>query len=108
MNFILKIYTKIQFFFIQIHNFYRFLKFMYQIWKNKLFTYKKSEDILKVVLYVVRTEYKYYSNRDIMNRDSEKSKELLESLINKYLETHSEITLNQVLQVFKEEIIKRG
>ena len=43
-----------------------------------------------------------------MNRNNEESNKLFQSLISIYLETKSEIKLDQILEVLKEDIIKRG
>ena len=81
---------------------------MYLVDKEKLFFSKKSNDCLRLLQLFINSEHKYYKSHLIMNRNNEESNKLFQSLISIYLETKSEIKLDQILEVLKEDIIKRG
>ena len=108
MNVIRYLYIKLEYLLIILNNCYRFWKFIWEVCKSKVFTYKKSEDVLEVISLLLNTEHKYYNSKKIMNRNNIESYKLLEVLIKKYKETKSEVILNQILEVLKEEFIKRG
>ena len=75
--------------------------------RKEIFGANSPELILKVIMNLVALETPYYKNIIYCGRSTEKSKELLQALITSYLETKSEVTLNQILEVIKEEFIKR-
>lgn len=108
MNMIRYVYVKLEYLLIILNNGYRFWKFIWEVYKSKVFTHKKSEDVLTIISILLCTESKYYDSKKIMNRNNIESYKLLEALIKKYRETKSEVILNQVLEVLKEEVIKRG
>ena len=95
--------TNIKRAFISIRN---WILFLYSLRKEK-FGANSPELILKVIMNLVALETPYYKNIIYCGRSTEKSKELLQVLITSYLETKSEVTLNQILEVLKEEFIKR-
>jgi len=108
MNIIRYLYVKLEYLLIILNNYYRFWKFIWKVYKSKVFTYKKSEDVLTIISILLGTEAKYYNSKKIMNRNNIESYKLIEALIRKYKETKSDVILNQILEVLKEEIIKRG
>lgn len=75
--------------------------------RKEIFGANSPELILKVIMNLVALETPYYKNVIYCRRSVEKSKELLQALITSYLETKSEVTLNQILEVLKEEFIRR-
>ena len=89
--------------FISIRN---WILFSCSLRKEK-FGANSPELILKVIMNLVALETPYYKNVIYCGRDIEKSKELLQVLISSYIETKSEVTLNQILEVLKEEFIRR-
>lgn len=94
--------------FTKLYNILRFFKFGFNILREGVFSNKDPEQILTLILLLVKSECLYYNKKKIvMSRTIETSTKLLESLIKTYRETHSEVTLNQILQVLKEEFIKR-
>ncbi len=89
--------------FVSIRN---WILFLYSIRKEK-FGANSPELILKVIMNLVALETPYYKNVIYCGRSVEKSNKLLQALITSYLETKSEVTLNQILEVLKEEFIRR-
>lgn len=65
------------------------------------------EVILNIIGKFVSLEAPFYFSSIVMNRDIHKSIELLNSLIASYKETKSEVTLDQIFTVLKEEFLKR-
>ena len=89
--------------FISIRN---WILFSCSLFKG-IFGGNSPELILKVIMNFVALETPYYKNIVYLGRSTKQSSELLQVLITSYLETKSEVTLNQVLEVLKEEFIKR-
>jgi len=83
-----------------------YTKFMYFLCRG-IFGSNSPEVILKMIKKFVTLEAPFYPNTLVMNRSIYKSTELLCALIDSYLVTKSEVTLEQVLAVLKEEFIKR-
>ena len=95
--------TSIKRFFISIRS---WILFSCSLIKEK-FGANSPELILKVIMNLVALEAPYYKNIIYCGRTTLKSTELLQALIASYLETKSEVTLNQILEVLKEEFIRR-
>lgn len=93
--------------FTKLYNILRLIKFLFSLLREGVFAKKNPEQILILILLLVKSEWKYYNKKVVMSRSIETSTKLLESLIKTYRETHSEVTLDQILQVLKEEFIKR-
>lgn len=83
-----------------------YIKFTYFLSKG-IFGSNSPEVILKMICKFVTLEAPFYSNKVVMGRSVKKSAELLCSLVNSYIETKSNTTLNQIIEVLKEEILKR-
>ena len=83
-----------------------YAKFAYFLCKG-IFGSNSPEVILKVIQKFVALEAPFYSNRIKMGRSMNKSIELLSALITSYLETKSNVTLEQIMEVLKEEFLKR-
>ena len=75
--------------------------------RKGIFGSSSPEVILNVIKKFVSLEAPFYSNKVVMNRSMEKSILLLSSLITSYLETKSDVTLDQILTVLKEEFLRR-
>ena len=84
-----------------------FIKFSYFLSKGKIFGSKSPEQILRVIKKFIALEYPKYPDVQYLGRSVKDSSNLLSSLIDSYLETKSEVTLNQILEVLKEEFIQR-
>ena len=89
--------------FISIRN---WISFSCSLFKE-IFGGNSPELVLKVIMNFVALEAPYYKNIIYMNRTVKDSSDLLSALIISYLETKSEVTLNQILEVLKEEFIRR-
>ena len=72
-----------------------------------IFGGNSPELILKVIMNFVVLEAPYYKNIMYLGRNMNQSSELLQALIASYFETKSEVTLDQILAVLKEEFIRR-
>lgn len=79
------------------------------IWRLRkiLFKDKETMDILKMIKLFIEIEAPLYKKSIIMGRSIKKSSELLGVLIDSYYESKSEIILNQIMTILKEEFIKR-
>ena len=84
-----------------------YIKFSYFLSKDKIFGSKSPELILRVIKKFIALEYPNYPDVKYLGRSIKNSYDLLAALINSYLITKSETTLNQILEVLKEEFIKR-
>ena len=88
-------------------NILNFIKFSYFLSKGKIFGSKSPEIILRVIKEFISLEYPNYPDHIYLGRDIKGSTRLLSCLITSYLVTKSEVTLNQILEVLKEEFIQR-
>lgn len=84
-----------------------YTKFIYFLCKG-IFMSDSEIEILRVVQKFVSLQYPFYSKNIVMGRKIGRSYELLNALINSYIKTKSETTLNQIMVVLKEEFIKRS
>lgn len=87
---------------IQAFNWLRFV-----ISSMKVFRGTSPELILKIITAFVTLEAPLYNNTLYLGRNTVKSAMLLQSLVESYFETKSEVTLSQIMTVLKEEIIER-
>ena len=90
----------------EISNFVKLLKFMFYLYRTRTFCENASVSILKVIQKFIELKQEEFSNV-ALNRTSEQSYRLLSVLTNEYIETKSETTLNQLLEVLKVEFIRR-
>ena len=63
--------------------------------------------ILKLLCKFIALEAPFYSDKMVMGRSTKKSVQLLNALTTSYLETKSETTLDQILEVLKAEFLRR-
>ena len=89
-----------------IRSIINYVKFVYFLRKG-IFGSNSPEVILQIIKKFVSLEAPFYSDKIVMNRSMEKSILLLSSLITSYLETKSDITLDQIFTVLKEEFLRR-
>ena len=104
----IEIYTKFKILYIKICNIIRFLKFSVSIYKNNIFRDGNPQLVLRVIQKFISIESANYADTIVNNRSVEASVKLLSVLIDDYFENKSERTLNQFLEVLKEEFIKRN
>ena len=91
------------------HSCINYIKITYFLAKIIFKSYPVPKDILKLISEYIRIECPFYEcTKIVKSRDVQKSSMLLSNLINSYVETSSEVTLNQILDVLKEEFLKRG
>ena len=83
-----------------------YIKFIYFLCRG-VFGGTTSDVILKVLHKFLALEAPFYSEKVVMGRIMQKSIELLGVLITSYLETKSEVTLDQILEVLKREFLQR-
>ena len=83
-----------------------YVKFIYFLSKG-IFGSSSPEVALRVIQKFLTLEAPFYSNNMVMGRTVKRSIELLDVLITSYIETKSEITLNQIFEVLKTEFIER-
>lgn len=83
-----------------------YIKFAYFLCKG-VFGNNSSDMILKVLCKFISLEAPFYSQKIVMGRSMPKSINLLENLVASYIQTRSTVTLDQILEVLKEEFIKR-
>ena len=83
------------------------IKFIYFIQRAKLFSSTSPEVILPLIGKFLELQWPFYTQRVVFNRTPEKSSKLLQALIGTYLDSKSNVTLDQILTVLKEEFIKR-
>lgn len=83
-----------------------YIKFIYFLCKG-IFGSNSPEVVLKLICKFLTLEAPFYSEKVVMGRDVNKSIKLLNVLVSSYIETKSEITLNQILEVLKREFLQR-
>ena len=84
-----------------------YIKFIYLLHKGNMIGGNSPELVLRVAQSFLTLESPRYPNTYYMGRSIIKSSELFQSLIESYFKTKSEVTLDQLLEVLKEEFIKR-
>ena len=94
-------------FFEKLMAFVRSFKFMIALNEAGVFTSKNPEDVLQVIGIFLLSESSMYKDKIVIGRDMSSSTALLLVLIDFYLSGHSETHLEQLLEVLKNEFIKR-
>ena len=84
---------------------YNYTKFICFLCKG-IFGSSCPEVVLKVIQKFLALEAPFYSNRIVMGRSMGKSIQLLSSLIDSYIKTKSNVTLEQIMEVLKESLLK--
>lgn len=82
-------------------------KFIYFVIRSGIFRSNSPESVLLLLQKFISLEAPFYYNSLFKGRSVQKSIELLQALISSYIVTKSNITLNQIVEVFKEEFLKR-
>ena len=89
-------------------NFIKFIKLVNELRKKNVINLSSQFGFLDTVESFVTVKGTGQTKDLILSRTFESSANLLSCLIGKYKLTKSEVTLNQIMEVIKEEIIKRG
>ena len=90
-----------------IINFINLLSFCHFLFIRNIFKGDSPKNVLLIIKKFISLEAPYYPNSYYLGRSVTKSSELLGALVDSYMETKSEVTLNQLLEVLKEEFIQR-
>lgn len=106
-DFILRVYIKLKLFGEWLINLDRLINFSYDLYKRDIFRLNDPKLILRVVQSFVLFSHREYKDTIVMSRDVHKSAELLSVLIDKWFEDNSNKTLNQIIEVLKNEFVER-
>lgn len=83
---------------------FEFTKFLA---KNMIFGQGNPKLILKVIKKFIELENYDYSDKIIMSRDRNASTSLISVLVDEYLSTNYNVTLEQLIEVLKTDFLKR-
>ena len=72
-----------------------------------MFGGKTPETLLIMIAKFINLESPLYPDSKYIGRNVKKSNDLLQALINSYIKTKSEVTLDQIFEVLKKEFIER-
>ena len=86
---------------------FRSIKFTSRLNEARVFSRHNPSDMLLVIKEFIRSEYPTYNeNLRFMYRTPKQNADVLSSLVDTYLSTKSETTLNQILEVVKVTVSK--
>lgn len=88
-------------------DFIKLIKFINKIRESKVFNRDNKFSFLDVADAYASIKSSNEDSKLIMNRTYEGTSKLLSCLISRYKLTKSETILNQIMEVIKEEVIKR-
>lgn len=88
-------------------DFIKLIKFINQIRTGRVFDRENKFGFLNAIDAYAKVKSEGTNSSLVMNRTYEGSSKLLSCLISRYKLTKSETILNQIMEVIKEEIIKR-
>jgi hypothetical protein len=106
-DFILKVYIKVKIAIRNLQMLYNIYLLGRYLYEERVFHNGKPEDVLKVIQKFTENAWSEYPDKVRMNRTPVQSAALLGVLVRKYYETYSDIILDQILEVLKNEFIKR-
>lgn len=86
---------------------FNLIKFIYYIKRANLFGSNSPDTVLSLMSKFIELQWPFYTQSRVFNRTPEKSSELLQVLTCIYLGSKSNVTLDQIFSVLKEEFIKR-
>ena len=91
-------------------NFIKFIKFINDIRKKDIFNLSNHFGFLDILVsfLTIKSATDEQDSLLVLSRTFKSSTKLLSCLVEKYRLTKSETILNQIMEVIKEEIIKRG
>lgn len=107
-DFILRVYIKFKTFVWNLRILYKIYNFGRYLYEDRIFHNGNSEDVLKMLSKFTELAWSEYPDKIVMNRTPEQSATLLGILINRYYKTGSSTILEQILEVLKNEFIRRG
>lgn len=107
-DFILRVYTNFKITVWNLQILYKIYLLGKYIYTDRILHNGNPKDVLKVIGKFTEKAWAEYPDKVIMGRTPSQSAALLGTLIDKYYETGSNIHLNQILEVLKNEFIERG
>ena len=108
VNFILRVYTRFKIILWNFKILCKIYAFSIYLFNERILHNGDPEDILKVLQKFVELAWTEYPEGRVMNRTPYQSALLLGVLIKKYIKSGSNIILDQIIEVLKNEFIKRG
>ena len=106
-DFILKVYVKAKLTIWNLQMLYKIYLLGRYLYNERVFHNGKPEDVLKVIQKFTEKAWSEYPDKIKMNRTPVQSAALLGVLVKRYYETGSDTILDQILEVLKNEFIKR-
>ena len=106
-DFILRVYIKYQAFLKDLQMLCKVIWLAEYLYKNRIFHNGDPSLVLRVLQKFTEKAYSEYNEEFVMGRTPLDSTKLLSVLIDRYFETKSKVTLDQILQVLRVEFILR-
>ena len=107
-DFILRVYMKGRILYKRVVNLYRLGFFINYLYKNDIFSKGEPELILRVIQEFVWCAFREYDgSKKVLGRTVSQSTMLLIALIDKWFEDKSVKTLDQIMEVLRNELIER-
>ena len=106
-DFILRVYIKAKMLFWNLQILYKIYLIGKYLYKDRILHNGDPKDVLKVLQKFIEKAWAEYPDKIVMGRTPVQSAALLGVLVKKYYETGSSTTLNQILEVLKNEFVER-
>ena len=107
VDIILRVYTRCKILIWNLQMLYKIYLFGKYLYEDRIFHNGNPKDVLKVLQKFVEKAWSEYPDTVVMNRSTVQSAALLGVLIDQYYKTGSNTILEQILEVLKNEFIKR-
>lgn len=107
VDIILRVYTRFKITVWNLRMLYKIYLFGKYLYEDHIFHNGDPKDVLKVLQKFVEKAWSEYPDTRAMNRTTVQSAALLGVLIHQYYKTGSNTTLEQILEVLKNEFIER-
>lgn len=107
VDFILRVYTRFKIILWNLRILYKIYTFGLYLYTSRILHNGKPEDILRVLQKFTELAWPEYPEKVVMNRTTAQSAALLGILIDQYYKTGANTALEQILEVLKNEFIKR-
>lgn len=107
VDIILRVYIRAKIIVWNLQMLYKIYAFGTYLYHNRVFHNGDPKDVLKVLQKFIEKAWSEYPDTVVMNRTTVQSAALLGVLIDQYYKTGSNITLEQILEVLKNEFIER-
>lgn len=107
VDFVLRAYIKLKSLVYNMQMLYKIYNFSKYLYEDRIFHNGYAQDVLKVIQKFTELAWSEYPDKRVMNRTPVQSAALLGVLIKQYYKTGSNTNLEQILEVLKNEFIKR-